>query len=728
MVDATIGNVPTLNRTVLEFRALIESNNARRVAQEKTRMAKEALAESKLNDNIKKLEDTIKEQGKKAKQSDKDQLALLIEERSDRIDARIRQQEMRRLAQQTLGLSDKQFKEQQRANEEAKGARQRLEDLKTQLQSQGVDIKDNKNIQKLETEVARKERNARLKAMPLSSQLKEQGKDALKATGKQLARFLGPNSFFGKSIGGLLGALNRRFISPLVGGIGAILKGGTLIAFLIGLIEFLKSDIWKDYKEKLIPSIVKGLEATFTQFKKTFDDFFGEDGGFVKGFDGIMEDLFGVSSDSELSKGLKRFGASITRIFFGFFGEPGEGGKPGGILPGLKVLVKELGKAIGLVDPVTNEVLSLQEIFNPNNPVGMTVAIALLVGTFRKITGLIRAAGGIGTAGATIGTAAFSGKLTKDVLKVGEEFKSGGRTFAKDDTGRIREVVTDARGKKRLKFLGKGMTEADILSKATLPKRLGGGLGKNAGRILRVMGGVAKILPGIGIGLSVTEAAKVLQSDASPAQKRNQLIGIFGGLGGSTLGALLGGLVGGLVGPLGAFIGSLGLGIYGYFKGEQIATGLAQYALGEKVTAFDRIIFDPMSLLPYNLNKLLSGSSAPESNRTVDDIVNFPRSDVLGANSSLLDSGQLIPGGLRATLEQEKQLIESFNLGATDLTRSNGVSASITAQDLMMGSMGNIVVAPQNTSINSAISNFINNRSLSGDNKVVNTVTKLNNE
>ena len=28
--------------------------------------------------------------------------------------------------------------------------------------------------------------------------------------------------------------------------------------------------------------------------------------------------------------------------------------------------------------------------------------------------------------------------------------------------------------------------------------------------------------PGIGIGLSVTEAAKVLQSDASPAQKRNQ--------------------------------------------------------------------------------------------------------------------------------------------------------------------------------------------------------------
>ena len=280
-------DIPTLNKSVLEFRSLIESNNARRVAQEKTRIAKEKAADSKLNDSIKKLEKSIKEQGKKASQSDRDQLALLMEERSDRADAKVRQQEVKRLAQQTLGLSDKRFKEQQEANEIAKGARQRLEDLKAQLQSQGVDIKDNKNIQKLETEVARKERNARLKAMPLSSQLKEQGKDALKATGKQLARFLGPNSFFGKSIGGLLGALNRRFISPLVGGIGAILKGGTLIAFLIGLIEFLKSDIWKDYKEKLIPSIVKGLEATFTQFKKTFDDFFGEDGGFVKGFDGI---------------------------------------------------------------------------------------------------------------------------------------------------------------------------------------------------------------------------------------------------------------------------------------------------------------------------------------------------------------------------------------------------------------------------------------------------------
>ena len=121
-----------------------------------------------------------------------------MEERSDRADAKVRQQEVKRLAQQTLGLSDKRFKEQQEANEIAKGARQRLEDLKAQLQSQGADIKDNKNIQKLETEVARKERAARLKSKPLESSLKEQGKDALKATGKQLARFLGPNSFFGK--------------------------------------------------------------------------------------------------------------------------------------------------------------------------------------------------------------------------------------------------------------------------------------------------------------------------------------------------------------------------------------------------------------------------------------------------------------------------------------------------------------------------------------------------
>ena len=153
-------DIPTLNKSVLEFRSLIESNNARRVAQEKTRIAKEKAADSKLNDSIKKLEKSIKEQGKKASQSDRDQLALLVEERSDRADAKIRQQEVKRLAQQTLGLSDKRFKEQQEANEIAKGARQRLEDLKTQLQSQGVDIKDNKNIQKLETEVARKERAA----------------------------------------------------------------------------------------------------------------------------------------------------------------------------------------------------------------------------------------------------------------------------------------------------------------------------------------------------------------------------------------------------------------------------------------------------------------------------------------------------------------------------------------------------------------------------------------
>ena len=79
-------------------------------------------------------------------------------EQKERADAKIRQQELKRLAQKTLNISDERSKEQKEAIDIAKGARQRLEELRTELQSQSIDVKENKNFQKLEADVQKKER------------------------------------------------------------------------------------------------------------------------------------------------------------------------------------------------------------------------------------------------------------------------------------------------------------------------------------------------------------------------------------------------------------------------------------------------------------------------------------------------------------------------------------------------------------------------------------------
>ena len=140
-----ISDILRLNESVKEYRTLIEGNTRRTEEQERTKFAKQQAADDALVDKIKKLEDAIKDAGKDAKKSDISQLALLREEQTDRASEKVRQQELKALAQKTLGLDSERLKEQKIANEEAKVARSQLEGLKAQLQSQGIDIKSNKN-------------------------------------------------------------------------------------------------------------------------------------------------------------------------------------------------------------------------------------------------------------------------------------------------------------------------------------------------------------------------------------------------------------------------------------------------------------------------------------------------------------------------------------------------------------------------------------------------------
>ena len=96
------------------------------------------------------------------------------------------------------------------------------------------------------------------------------------------------------------------------------------------------------------------------------------------------------------------------------------------------------------------------------------------------------------------------------------------------------------------------------------------------GKALKFIRGI----PGLGAALAVGELATM-----NPITV-DGLAGVFGGLGGSTLGALAGGIVGSVVPGPGTIIGSILGGGAGFFFGESIAKGLAQFLLDKKVDAF----------------------------------------------------------------------------------------------------------------------------------------------
>ena len=58
--------------------------------------------------------------------------------------------------QKLLGISERRLQQSQKAGEEARASREELNKLRTQLEKQGADVKNNTKFQKLEVEVKKK--------------------------------------------------------------------------------------------------------------------------------------------------------------------------------------------------------------------------------------------------------------------------------------------------------------------------------------------------------------------------------------------------------------------------------------------------------------------------------------------------------------------------------------------------------------------------------------------
>ena len=104
--------------------------------------------------------------------------------------------------------------------------------------------------------------------------------------------FLGKGSSLAKGLGSIGEGLKAKVKGGLEG-IFAAIKAGAFVAFLGAVVAFLRSDLFKDMKDKYLPVIADGVKSLFDTLKGIVDGFFDEDGNFsaAAGFKNIFAEL-----------------------------------------------------------------------------------------------------------------------------------------------------------------------------------------------------------------------------------------------------------------------------------------------------------------------------------------------------------------------------------------------------------------------------------------------------
>ena len=142
---------------------------------------------------------------------------------------------------------------------------------------------------------------------PNSAAGKETKKESNSYLRDTFKTFLGKGSELAKGLGSIGEGLKAKVKSGLSGIMDAI-KTGAFIAFLGAVSAFLKSDLFKDMKDKYLPVIADGVKSLFDTLKGIVDGFFDEDGNFsaAAGFKNIFD---------ELSTAFTNFGTNLKESF-----------------------------------------------------------------------------------------------------------------------------------------------------------------------------------------------------------------------------------------------------------------------------------------------------------------------------------------------------------------------------------------------------------------------------
>ena len=208
--------------------------------------------------------------------------------------------------------------------------------------------------------------------------------------------------------------------------------------------------------------------------------------------------------------------------------------------------------------------------FSPLGFIGK--AFALLSGSLKLAKKAVTGLAGAATA-ATVAPAATTATTTA---------AAAAATAATTKAVPVRNFTVDKAGNYTSTKTGKPLTGAALkTAQATQAADVATSSAKIAKKFPR-FGSLSKMaskIPGIGALISGGLITSILMSDSPITEKVAGIAGVLGGLGGS----VLGGIAGTLIFP-GA--GTIGGAILGGLAGDTIATGLAQWLLGQPVTAF----------------------------------------------------------------------------------------------------------------------------------------------
>ena len=408
--------------------------------------------------------------------------------------------------------------------------------------------------------------------------------------------------------GGFLSGISNAFKTGGFIGLGTVLAKG-LVKRLPGLALMTFADSIVDYfklgegNKELRDQIVGGLQgAGFgALFGLRFIPLFGVIGALMKNeefktqFDlftdnlkQLTEKIFGpISLESVFktfagiaTKGLKGINSLITGDFKGFFDNLGSSVA---LIGGLATLLMP-GKFLKLLFRIG--------AFALKGPGKAILALAAAGG----MTALTKAfdffkGGSPDTTKTTKTPQAKPGSVVRsasgNLMIAG---KDGQATVQKAPKGaKVGDMVKKPTGGTAASQMSKAVTKFPILSKVIK---------------------IASKIPGL-----ATAAALVQLATLNPVTVEG-VASILGGLGGGALGALAGGACGAFLptapvtAPLFSFVGGMG----GYFFGEAIAKGLAEFALGKKVTAF-----------PDFINDIINGSGKDTGGRTGSDQMRMGR-------------------------------------------------------------------------------------------------------
>lgn len=355
----------------------------------------------------------------------------------------------------------------------------------------------------------------------------------------------------------LTGGLQGAALGFAIGGpLGAAIGGG--IGALMTNEKFKKAveDLGKTLKEQAIVLYDK-IEPTVIRFKNSFVDMFNAL-GITK--EGVVEGLAGALTTigNAAASGVE----SLTKLVKGDF-------EPMDLVKGITTLG--------------------------------AVAALLMPGKFVKFLGLL--AGKKGLLGLLTKGAAALGLGSLLGFSKADAPEPGGKPTPKPQPG---SVVRSASGKLMLA----GADGQATVNKAPPGSKVGDMPKKSVidnFKKFPKLGAAAKFLraiPGLSMLMSLGELATMnpLTVDG--------VAGVLGGLGGGTLGAMIGTLLPGIPG-LNTLIG----GTVGYFLGDALFKGLAQFLLGKKVDAFPEFMNDLINGKDTKSNKPSVGSDSMRMGR-----------------------------------------------------------------------------------------------------------------